>query len=333
MATDPVLQDSFGPDSVAAMPATFVNFAGQGNAQGYLPPDTTGAVGPNHYVQAVNVRFAVYGRTGTLAAGFPKNISVLWSGLPAASLCKTHNSGDPIVLYDRRADRWMVSQFAVEGGGRDNAQCIAVSKTGDPTGAWWAYQFDWGSKMNDYPHFGIWPDGYYMTVNQFTSSGYGGAGVAVFERDRLLTGDAGARMIKFDTQNVSPIWSNLGGQLPADLDGVDTPPAGTPGFVFQWDDSTWIGDAAARRCASGRSRSTGAPAPAGWASPATTPPTTCWRPPTPRRSSASPGRPAPRSAPASSSRAPRSGSTTSPTAASCSAPAIAGSARTTPWWR
>lgn len=243
VATDPVLQDSFGPDSLAAMPATFVNFAGQGNAQGYLPPDTTGAVGPSHYVQAVNVRLAVYGRTGTLAAGFPKDISVLWAGLPAASLCKAHNDGDPIVLYDRLADRWMVSQFAVEGGGGDNAQCIAVSKTGDPTGAWWAYQFDWGSKMNDYPHFGIWPDGYYMTVNQFTSTGYGGAGVAVFERDRMLTGDAGARMIKFDTQNVSPIWSNLGGQLPADLDGLDTPPAGTPGFVFQWDDSTWIGDA------------------------------------------------------------------------------------------
>jgi len=241
-AADPVLQDGFAPAAVAAMPSTFVHFAGQGNALGYVPPDTTGAVGPSHYVQAVNVQLAVYGRTGTLAPGFPKNVGVLWTGLPAFSLCKTHNDGDPIVLYDRLADRWLVSQFAVEGGGGDNAQCLAVSQSGDPTGAWYAYQFDWGTKMNDYPHFGVWPDGYYMTVNQFTATGYGGAGVAVFERDSMLAGDAGARMIKFDTQNVSPIWSNLGGQLPADLDGFDTPPPGTPGFVLQWDDSSWIGD-------------------------------------------------------------------------------------------
>jgi hypothetical protein len=96
--------------------------------------------------------------------------------------------------------------------------------------------------MNDYPHFGVWPDGYYMTVNQFGTTG-NTAGIAVFERDRMLTGDAGARMIKFDPQGVSTIWQNLGGQLPADLDGLDTPPAGTPGYVLQWDDSSWIGDA------------------------------------------------------------------------------------------
>ncbi len=95
--------------------------------------------------------------------------------------------------------------------------------------------------MNDYPHFGVWPDGYYMTVNQFGTTG-NTAGIAVFERDRMLTGDAGARMIKFDPQGVSTIWQNLGGQLPADLDGFDPPPAGTPGFVLQWDDSSWIGD-------------------------------------------------------------------------------------------
>ena len=40
--------------------------------------------------------------------------------------------------------------------------------------------------MNDYPKLSVWPDGYYMTVNQFNASslGFSGAGVFVFERDQ-----------------------------------------------------------------------------------------------------------------------------------------------------
>ena len=91
------------------------------------------------------------------------------------------------------------------------------------------------NKMNDYPHFGVWPDGYYMTVNQFTGgSSWGGAGVFVFERDKMLTGDPTASFQYFDLYCVNP---NFGGMLPSDLDGSTLPPAGAPNYFLEVDNS------------------------------------------------------------------------------------------------
>ncbi len=44
--------------------------------------------------------------------------------------------------------------------------------------------------MNDYPKFGVWPDGYYMAINQFAAmtGSWAGQGVAVFEKDKMLAG-------------------------------------------------------------------------------------------------------------------------------------------------
>ena len=59
----------------------------------------------------------------------------------------------------------MVSQFAL-GFPNNFHQCTAVSATGDPLGAWHRYDFLYSTtKMNDYPHFGIWPDGYYVPTS------------------------------------------------------------------------------------------------------------------------------------------------------------------------
>ena len=115
-------------------------------------------------------------------------------------------------------------------------QCIAVSVSGDPTGSWYRYQFKVSdTKMNDYPKFGVWPDAYYMTVNQFTGgASWGGQGVAAFERARMLNGEP-ARMVYYDLYPVDP---NLGGMLPASLDGV-APAAGTRGVFAEMDDSAW----------------------------------------------------------------------------------------------
>lgn len=240
---DPVVQDYFTRDGAPAMtPAPTVNFAGIGNTFGVLPPDTTGHVGPNYYIQAVNLGFAVYDKTGAIQAGFPKNINTLWAGFGGS--CQTHNDGDPIVLHDQLADRWLISQFAVTYPGTDFWQCIAVSQTSDPTGSWHRYAYQWTTsaphKLNDYPHFGIWPDGYYMTVNQFfgDQSGWAGLGVAIFDRVQMLTGGA-ATMQKID---VGAVNLNYGGTLPVDLDGDEPPPPGTPNFVAEWDNAGWIGD-------------------------------------------------------------------------------------------
>ncbi len=227
---DPVQQESTGP----AAPANGANFEGINNVDGVLPPDTVGEVGPNHYVQMVNLSFAIWDRSGSLLYG-PASSNTLWSGFGGP--CESTNDGDPVVLYDHLADRWMMSQFALPSFPIGPFyECIAVSQTGDPTGAWYRYEYRMGNKMNDYPKFGVWPDGYYMTMNQFNqgSLSWGGQGVAVFDRTKMLNGQS-AKMVYFDLYKMDP---NLGGMLPADLDGP-APPAGTPNYFSQFDDDAW----------------------------------------------------------------------------------------------
>jgi len=196
----------------------------------YYPPDTQGDIGPNHYVQVVNVVIAIWDREGNLLLD-PININSIWIGF--TDPCGTENKGDPIVLYDHLADRWLLSQFAFANGSSSGPyyQCIAVSTTGDPTDSWHLYSYLISNiKLNDYPKFGIWPDGYYMSVNQFEYNlgwSYAGQGAAVFERDQMLSGNS-ARMQYWDMETSNP---DLFGMLPADLDGPAPPPGAPNPFV------------------------------------------------------------------------------------------------------
>ena len=210
------------------------SFEGIGNTAGVLPPDTNGDVGPSDYVQWVNLSFAVYRKSdGALRYG-PADGRTLWQGFGGP--CEQSNDGDPIVLYDEIAGRWLMSQFALPNYPfGPYYQCIAVSTTGDPTGSWSRYSYSF-NKLNDYPKFGVWPDGYYMTINQFSCNFIGmcswaGQGVAAFERTQMLAG-APARMLYFDMASDA----TLGGMLPADLDGSALPPAGSPAYFVQVDD-------------------------------------------------------------------------------------------------
>src|SRR5512146_3108591 len=228
--TDPALQRT-EPGLAVNIPAPLQNFDGVNNVNGVLPPDTNGDVGPNHYVQWVNLSFAIYSKSGTLLYG-PAAGNTLWSGFGGP--CATTNNGDPIVQYDHLADRWMVSQFALPNyPSGPFYQCIAVSQSPDPTGAWYRYAFQISApKLHDYPKLGVWPDGYYMSVNQFVGNTLGGAGVVAFERSKMLLGQP-AQAIYFDLFSVDP---NLGGMLPSDLDGP-APAAGTPNYYLQFDDN------------------------------------------------------------------------------------------------
>ena len=233
-----------------------LNGANQGtnrtvNGFGVLPPDTNGDVSANNYIQTVNNVFTVWDLNQTnpntglpLEVYGPARISSLFAGFGGA--CETWDDGDPIVLYDSLADRWMISQFAL--GNYPNppfSECIAISASGDPLGSWYRYEFQF-DVMNDYPHFGVWPDGYYMSINQFDPAAAGsqwrGQGVVVYERDAMLAGNA-ARMIYIDTYQGCTTgaelpWCILGGMLPSDLDGP-IPPAGSPNFFSQFDDDAW----------------------------------------------------------------------------------------------
>jgi subtilisin-like proprotein convertase family protein len=203
-----------------------------------VPPDTIGDVGPNHYLQATNLLFRVFDKSG-IPLTPPQPLSVLFAALGPP--CSNTDDGDPIVLYDSFADRWIITQFMVSGAA-PLSQCFAISQTGDPTGAYFTYRFVMpNAKFNDYPKFGVWPDGYYWTNNQFNLAGTAFLGVGVFalNRAKLLAGDPTANFIFFDLETAVP---NARSMLPSDADGLIPPPAGAPNIFSYFNANEFVGE-------------------------------------------------------------------------------------------
>ena len=239
----------------APAPAPILTFDGNSAANNtavlgttFAPPDTNGAVGPNHYVQMTNVLVGIYTKSGALIGG-----RFLLSSLfaPIGGVCAFFDDGDPFVLYDKLADRWILSQFGFTGQfSPPYHQCIAISKTPDPTGPYFAYDFQLpGSEFPDYPKLGTWPDAYYMTTNQFFQGGnFDGGGAFAFDRAKMLVGDPTASLIYFNLcfngAHCSPSHpEGIFGMLPSDFDGQTPPPAGTRN-TFVYPTSVTFGDPA-----------------------------------------------------------------------------------------
>jgi subtilisin-like proprotein convertase family protein len=242
-AVDPVVQDEAPPESVAPPSLSFAGLSSADNQTAFgfqvSPPDTDGDVGPNHYVQVVNLMFRVFDKAGNPLTA-PLKVSSIFA--PLGNPCGPRDDGDPIVLYDPLADRWMLSQFCTVAD-PFNHQVIAISKTPDPSGAWYLYDFPMPNiKFNDYPKFGVWPDAYYMTDNQFNQAGtaFLGAGVFAFDRTKMLAGNPAAGYIYFDVENGN---TAIGGMLPADIDGLNPPAPGSPG-LFAYFTATEFADPA-----------------------------------------------------------------------------------------
>ena len=199
----------------------------------FVPPDTNGAVGASQYVQMVNVTIAVYSKsTGTLQLG-PAAIHTFWTGFGGP--CENElDGGDPVVVYDQIAKRWLVSQFMYNNTFTENEQCIAVSTSEDATGTYARYEFDWGSDFPDYPKFGVWPDAYYNTVNNFGPRSFKGAEACAFDRAAMLAGAPAAAICFQQAPSVSSL-------LPSSVDGSTAPPPGAPNYNFALVDSTHIG--------------------------------------------------------------------------------------------
>jgi len=227
----PRIPNPTGPAADQQMPGILTGFEGLNNINGLLPPDTVGDVGPNHYVQMVNSSLQIWDKDGTSVLG-PVDSNTIWSGLGGD--CATTNDGDPIVVHDQFADRWLVSQFSVSGAGFH--ECVAVSATADPTGSWHLYEFDYGA-LPDYPKIGVWPDGYYVTYNMFTPVGpglydYEGVRVCALDRASMLAGDTARPQQCYD---LATEWS----LLPSDADGSTPPPTGSPNYILgeHWSDN------------------------------------------------------------------------------------------------
>jgi len=232
---DRVLQSSV---PIRLMPAPSANFSGIG--QGFsgpagsftvtaAPPDTDGAAGLNHYVQIVNTDFAVFNKSGMPLYG-PVPTNTLWSGFGGG--CQANDNGDGTVLYDPIADRWIITQFSVST--TPYLQCVAVSQSGDPTGAYYRYAFQYAN-FPDYTKLAVWPDAYYATFNQFDSTGtiFLGGLVCAYNRTAMLSGAAA-------TQQCFNVGTSFGGLLPADMDGGRQPPAGSPNYVLSLASTTQL---------------------------------------------------------------------------------------------
>jgi len=216
-----------GGVSIQAAATPGVNFEGLSNQDNFNifgfrvnPPDPNGAVGPNHYVQMINLVFGVYDKAGSLLVG-PVDTGTLWAGFAIADC--TDPSGDPIVMYDQLEDRWILTQFTTRGPTYYN--CVAISQTGDPTGAYARYAFSTGPNFPDYPKYGVWTDSYVVTTREFGPTVEYGIGIYALEKRRMLTGDPKARAVRFFIDGNDPALLPLVGDglLPAYIDGTRRP--------------------------------------------------------------------------------------------------------------
>lgn len=209
---DPAVNSAIHPPN---MPDPIVDFEGQPMTCGCYPPDTNAAVGPDHVFQIVNLTSDIYDKNGNEISGM-FNTNSFWTGFGGP--CENTNDGDPIVKYDQLAQRWMVTQFAIEQ--TPSLQCIALSTSPDPLGSYYLYSYDFGSIFNDYPKMSIMPDAYYLTVRQFGSAS--GSALVAFDRNAMIAGDP-VTALYF---NINNIYSS-DTFLAADMQGTNPPNAGS----------------------------------------------------------------------------------------------------------
>jgi len=188
------------------------------------PTDPTGAVGPNHYVNGYNSAFSIFDKSGNQIVP-PAALSSIGGEFT------NENLGDPIILYDEFADRFLITQFSDTPEGF----LVAVSQTSDPVnGGWNTYRFTTNGALPDYPKISVWSDGYYVTTNKNSNTAATSQVVYVFERDKMLVGET-AKMVSFPLPGIrtngfySPAgFHAMGGELP---------PKGNSPIIFLQDDA------------------------------------------------------------------------------------------------
>jgi hypothetical protein len=224
-----------GSVSTSSSPRVHESFDGLG--QGFVgpngkfvvqrdPPDTNIAVGKTQIVETVNLAFAVYDKTQKKWVSGPTDLGGLWVGFSDCQL----DVGDPIVLYDNMADRWIVTQL---GGNNFQDECVAVSETSDATGKYYLYDFKTLAPRTDYPKVSVWPDGYYLTTNTYTADGrtFLGPDLCALDRKQMLSGGKAARICF----NPGTAYDTV---LSANLDGLANPPTGAPNYMIALDNNT-----------------------------------------------------------------------------------------------
>ncbi len=218
---DPAWQLNYAPRNTQKILLNQWEGQGPGNST-FSPGDPALDVGPNHVVQMVNgiggSNVEIWDKAGNSLTSF---IFDGVTGIPGA--------GDPIVIYDQLADRWLLSEFGPQGA---NVLIIGISMTPDPTGAYAIYSFGTPS-FPDYPKYSIWNDSYIVTTNETNSRIY------ALDRVKMLAGDPTATAQQFDIMNFQTIGFQAA--TPVNLDGTTLPPTGAPGMFMRMADDGWSG--------------------------------------------------------------------------------------------
>jgi len=213
-----------------------LSFGANGNGH---PPDTNGDVGPAYYIQSINTSIGIFDKaTGNLITA--PTFNTFMSQGHFGNLCDTNNFGDPVVLYDTFEDRWVITDFAFtlnSSGAVINPpgafQCVAVSRSGDPvSGGWNFYSVNTAGGLGDYPKFGIWPDGLYMSANVFNFAGttFLNPRAYAFNKAQMYAGAASVQIVSFDAPSADFTILPSNARLQ-----TGTPPAGTPNYYL----SSW----------------------------------------------------------------------------------------------
>ena len=118
-------------------------------------------------------------------------------------------------------------------GSAPYSECIAVSTSNDPRGSYYLYSYDFGTALNDYPKFGVWPtasnSAYLASYNMFANAQtFAGAQLCAYDRNAMLSG-------AISPAALCATVANDGNFLPADLDGTTPPPNGTPGIFLNFE--------------------------------------------------------------------------------------------------
>jgi hypothetical protein len=137
------------------------------------------------------------------------------------------HSGDPVVVYDRFAHRWVITDFKLPTGG-PYYECVAVSASDDPiNGGWYYYSIPISNTaINDYPKVGVWRDAYFFTFNMFSDHGTSWGGVQVWALDKatMIAGEPTSAI--YYVLSAGSGYSSL---LPAHA--LSEPPAGAANYL------------------------------------------------------------------------------------------------------
>lgn len=221
---DPVLQDGLDKNNqIAVSPVVNVDGLLASEVGNASPPDPSGDIGRDFYLQAVNATWMrVFDKTGT-PVGDAFQANTIWTQVGMQS------AGDPIILYDQEVQRWIMTEFPP-----GNQLLFAISTTSDPLGSWMAWSFG-TPNFPDYPKYGIWNNAYVVTTNE---QGPSVLPNYFIDRQAILNGDANPTIQRITMPGVG---SGPGFQVstPVDWTGSTPPPAGANPIIVRLNDDAW----------------------------------------------------------------------------------------------